>query len=416
MNAVAGEVNTMKKIFHSFGLLCFLLGWAGTLQAYGYPIHDPYEATVIGTLLDDRYKWESPRKVRQDILKLNFDKDLSDIPLAGTFGLAELKMIFAKQEGPAPLIFVIAGTGAAYNSPKVLFLMNTFYQAGYHVITISSPTKPPFMAAASSTNLPGLTNYDAEDIYRVMKHALEVVSQEIEITEKYVTGYSLGGIESAFVGYLDSQRREINFDKVLMINPPVNLYTSVFNLDNIIPECRKKHPGSSGKKVFDDVFTRLAAHFKETGSVKFGPETLFDIQKGDQAMESDELEILVGISFLFSSADLAFTSDALNHTGWIIPADEHYSPTSSDMTVWYKRSLRWQFLSYFDRMVVPWWQEQHPGDSRDDIIRKVSLTGIEDYLRNNSSTESARYQYFPLRCARLTIRIQQDSLPVLKVS
>ena len=115
------------------------------------------------------------------------------------------------------------GVVSAYGYP-IHDRMNTFYQAGYHVITISSPTKPPFMAAASSTNLPGLTNYDAEDLYRVMTHALDVVSKEIEITEKYVTGYSLGGIESAFVGYLDSQRKEINFDKVLMINPPVNLY------------------------------------------------------------------------------------------------------------------------------------------------------------------------------------------------
>jgi hypothetical protein len=36
-------------------------------------------------------------------------------------------------------------------------------------------------------------------------------------------------------------------------------------------------------------------------------------------------------------------------------------------------------------MVVPWWQEQHPGDTRDDIINKVSLYAIEDYLRNNKS-------------------------------
>jgi hypothetical protein len=36
-------------------------------------------------------------------------------------------------------------------------------------------------------------------------------------------------------------------------------------------------------------------------------------------------------------------------------------------------------------MVVPWWQAQHPGDTEEDIIRKVSLTGIEDYLRNNQS-------------------------------
>ena len=367
-------------------LLIISLGWVTSASAYDYPLTNPYEATVVGTPLADRYQWPERRKVKTKTLKLNFGEDLTDIPLAGVFGIADLKLLFAKQKGPAPLIFVIAGTGANYNSPKVLFLMDTFYQAGYHVITIASPTKPPFMAAASKTKLPGLTNYDAEDIYKVMTKALDAVGKDIEITKKYVTGYSLGGIDSAFVGYLDSQRKEINFDKVLMINPPVNLYTSVSNLDNIIPEYKKKYPGATGEKIFADVFDRLAKHFKHSsGGVKFGPETLYDIQKGPYALPSDELEILIGISFLFSSADLAFTSDALNHTGWIIPADETYSPTSSQSTYWYKRSLRWQFLTYFDKMVVPWWQAQHPGDTEEDIIRKVSLTGIEDYLRNNQS-------------------------------
>jgi hypothetical protein len=297
-----------------------------------------------------------------------------------------MKLLHAKNEGPAPLIFVIAGTGAAYNSPKVLFLLDTFYQAGFHVITISSPTKPPFMAAASSTHMPGLTNYDAEDLYAVMKAALEKVSGDIEITKKYVTGYSLGGIDSAFVGHLDKQRKEINFDKVLMINPPVNLYTSVSNLDGLIPEYRKRNPGTSGEKIFSDVFTRLATYFKESGGgVKFGPETLYEIQKSDQALPMDDVAVLIGISFLFSSADLAFTSDALNHSGWIIPANENYSPTSSQSTYWYKRSLRWQFLDYFEKMVIPWWQERHPGDSKEDIIQKVSLYAIEDYLRNDPS-------------------------------
>jgi hypothetical protein len=231
-------------------LLFISLGWVTSASAYDYPLTNPYEATVVGTPPADMYQWPDRRKVKTKTLKLNFGEDLTDIPLAGVFGIADLKLLFAKQKGPAPLIFVIAGTGANYNSPKVLFLMDTFYQAGYHVITIASPTKPPFMAAASDIRLPGLTNYDAEDLYKVMTKALDTVGKDIEITKKYVTGYSLGGIDSAFVGYLDSQRKEINFDKVLMINPPVNLYTSVSNLDNIIPEYKKKYPGATGEKIF----------------------------------------------------------------------------------------------------------------------------------------------------------------------
>lgn len=370
-------------------LLVILTGWtaaASAMEVYDYPLTNPFEATVVGTPLDLEYQWKQPVKIKPKLLKLDMGAKLSDIQFAGVFGLEDLKLLFAKQDGPAPLIFVIAGTGAAYNSPKVLFLMNTFIQAGYHVLTISSPTKPPFMAAASSTNMPGLTNYDAEDLYRVMKIALEEVKDDIEITKKYVTGYSLGGIDSAFVGYLDTQRKEINFDKVLMINPPVNLYTSVSNLDGIIPAFKKKYPDETGAQLFADVFARLAAFFKEQGGrVKFGPETLYHLQQSDQALPIEDVEVLIGISFLFSSADIAFTSDALNHTGWIIPADENYSPTSSQSTYWYKRSLRWRFLDYFEKMVIPWWQERHPGDTREDLIHAVSLYAIEDYLRNDPS-------------------------------
>ena len=109
-------------------LLVVLLGWTASASAYDYPIKNPYEATVLGTPPADKYQWDAPRKVRKKVLTVNLDKDLSDITLADAYGLADMKLLFAKQKGPAPLIFVIAGTGAAYNSPKVTFLLDTFYQ------------------------------------------------------------------------------------------------------------------------------------------------------------------------------------------------------------------------------------------------------------------------------------------------
>jgi pimeloyl-ACP methyl ester carboxylesterase len=366
-------------------LLLFLPLRGSAADTYDYPIDNPYEATVIGTPVALRYHWETPPAVEPETLKLNFDKDLSRVRLAKTFGIADLKLYFARQEDPAPLMFVIAGTGAAYNSPKVVFLMETFFQAGYHVITISSPTKPPFMAAASTNNLPGLANQDAEDLYRVMQQALDTIAAETEITSVDVIGYSLGGMNAAFVGNLDRQRREINFSKVLMINPPVNLYSSMSMLDSIIPNYRKQHPDATGEKVFDNIFRRLAGYFKDTGGVTFGPETVYNIQKSDQALPLKDIELLVGISFLFSSADLAFTADALNHTGWIIPADEIYNPLSSDLNYWYKRSLHWNFTAYFDRMIVPWWQTRYPHDGLEELIRQTSLDAIEDYLRNDTT-------------------------------
>ncbi|KAB7938102.1 serine/threonine protein kinase, partial [Klebsiella pneumoniae] len=34
--------------------------------------------------------------------------------------------------------------------------------------------------------------------------------------------------------HLDESRRSFNFKKVLLLNPPVNLYTSVSNLDKLV--------------------------------------------------------------------------------------------------------------------------------------------------------------------------------------
>jgi len=358
--------------------------YTGAVYGYDYPIKDPVEATVLGTPPGDVYQWQSPRAVKRSFLRIDLGKDLSEYPLPRIFGVSKLKLIFARQDKPAPLIFVIGGTGASYEAPKVRFLMNTFYQAGFHVITVSSPTKPDFIISASSTNMPGVTPYDARDLYRVMRLALDQVEKETVITARYVTGYSLGALDAAFIGALDKQRGEIDFDKVLMINPPVNLFTAVSNLDALITRVEKNYPGLTPKGLFDDVFTRIARYFKNTGGViKFTSETLYELQNSDQALPLDQLELLIGAAYRFASADLAFMSDALNHTGLIVPTDERFTLMSGDLLVWQKRALRWSFVDYFYYMIMPWWQERYPQDSEEEVINKLSLVAIEDYLRDN---------------------------------
>jgi len=65
-------------------LLLVTLQFSGPVFAYGFPIHNPYEATVVGTPPDEVYDWKFPREVKTEILKLNFDKDLAGVPLAKT--------------------------------------------------------------------------------------------------------------------------------------------------------------------------------------------------------------------------------------------------------------------------------------------------------------------------------------------
>jgi len=53
------------------------------------------------------------------------------------------------QDSPAPLIFIIAGTGAGYNSQKMKVLQRAFFQAGFHVLALSSPTHGHFIVSAT---------------------------------------------------------------------------------------------------------------------------------------------------------------------------------------------------------------------------------------------------------------------------
>ena len=140
---------------------------AATTGAYDYPFVNAYEATVIGT--PSMYQADLPKEVPVKDYRLTVfeDREIPDI-----FWYSEgLKFSLVRQKEHAPLIFVIAGTGASYKSPKVQALQRAFYQAGFSVISISSPTHMNFIVNASTTKVPGHIIHDTEDLYRVMELA-----------------------------------------------------------------------------------------------------------------------------------------------------------------------------------------------------------------------------------------------------
>ena len=65
-----------------------------------------------------------------------------------------LRCSFAYQKKKAPLVFLIAGTGSSDRAPKLVTMMKALYQAGYHVITLPSPTHPNFIISASRSQRP----------------------------------------------------------------------------------------------------------------------------------------------------------------------------------------------------------------------------------------------------------------------
>ena len=187
-----------------------------TVEDYGYPITDRFVATILGT--PEGYEADLPKDIpfKKRHLDVFPERHLPDLIWYGQ----EMMYGEALQDHPAPLIFLIAGTGAASNGAKNLNMARAFYKAGFHVISVASPTFPNFVSAASRTGVVGHAERDAEDLYHVMEMIWKKLEGDIEATSFNLTGYSLGGFNSAYVAKLDEERKSFNFRRVLFMTPP----------------------------------------------------------------------------------------------------------------------------------------------------------------------------------------------------
>ena len=361
-----------------FGLLTGASAWAST-QAYTFPFDNPYVATVVGT---PRAKAAEPKPLRgKNIQRFNLqvfdDRERPDV----FWYDRGLRSAVAYQDKKAPLIFLIAGTGASFDAPKMRGMARAFYRAGFHVAAISSSTHPNFIISASSSRFPGHLMDDSRDIYRVMQRLIEEMGDRIEVSEYHVAGYSLGGAQAAFVSKLDEEKRVFDFKKVLMINPPVSLYNSVNILDNMLEE---NLPG--GMDNFDrfvdrmmDAFTEV---FTEVDNVEFNDEFLYTVYR-HRAPETDEpLGALIGASFRIASANMVFTTDVMTNSGYIVPRNRVLS-TTENLTDFSKVAHRITFLQYFDELLYPYYKSRQPDLKRQELLDELSLQSIEGYLRNS---------------------------------
>lgn len=131
----------MRKVLFTWALLTGLLLSQLPAQAatggYDFPFADPYVATILGT--PDAQKVALVEDIPVKLLDLTIfpERKVPDLFWYND----QLRCALAPQKGKAPLIFVIAGTGAGFNSDKMLDLQSIFYRAGFHVVSISSPTR-----------------------------------------------------------------------------------------------------------------------------------------------------------------------------------------------------------------------------------------------------------------------------------
>lgn len=399
-------------------------------SSYGYPISNPFEATLVTTPPALRPELPADADINQRDYKIKLRPE-REFELPDNFwSVTKMRYRLAKQPGEAPLIFIIAGTGAHYASSTPEYLKKLFYGAGYHVVQLSSPTSYDFMTSASRLATPGITRDDADDLYRAMQ-AVRAQHPRLQVSEFYLTGYSLGALQAAFVSELDETRRSFNFKRVLLLNPPVNLYTSVTNLDRMV---QTQVEGISNSTTFYElVLGKLTRYFQAKGYVDINDALLYDFQNSGEQLSDEQMAMLIGAAFRFSSADIAFTSDLINRRGLITPIDYPISEGTS-LTPFFKRALQCDFDCYLTEQVIPMWRARTDGGSIAQLIDEVSLYAVADYLKNSNKiavmhnaddvilgpgdlgflrrTLGERLTVYPLggHCGNLNYRVNSDAM------
>lgn len=177
-------------------------------------------------------------------------------------------------------------------------LQKAFYQAGFHVLTLTSPTHSNFIINASTTAVPGHLVEDSRDLYQVMKLAYGMVKEQIEVSGFHITGYSLGAAHSAFIAKIDAEEQAFGIEKVLLINPPVSLYNSVSILDGLLYRNFDTKDSQASREYVDRMLGAFARTYKRTDRLDFGGDFLYDVYKYNPPKD-ENLEIMIGVSFRF---------------------------------------------------------------------------------------------------------------------
>ena len=343
-------------------------------EPYDYPYADPYEATVLGTPKELQAEIPQRITVREPEVMVFEDRPIPDI----LWYSKKLRYSIAAQDRAAPLIFLVAGMGAGHNDPKSQFLQRVFFKAGFHVVCLPSATHPNFIPAASGSGIPGFLREDARDLYRTMELIIRDIREEVTITGFHLAGYSLGAAHAAFLAELDDKLGLFRFKRVLLINPPVSLYHAADILDEMI----KKIPGGEEnfEEFFDNAFKAFSAIYRLDERVDFTGDFLFRGRKPND----ENLAALIGLSFRLAVANLTFTTDVFTNAGYIKPKNLELSTTDS-LTDYFKVADLVKFMDYFRDLLAPYYMEQMPGMTEQQMIEQLSLRSIEPFLRSSSS-------------------------------
>jgi len=354
-------------------LIIFLLMTLLSYSAeYGYPYKDRYIATVLSTPNELEYPGSKNIRIRE----YNLKNKTKDIPKNLWF-LKKYSFGLVKQKKRAPLMIVVAGTGATYKSGKTQKLAKILDKRGYHVLMITSPANSNFVVSQSKSHMPGDLIRDGGDLYQAIVESYEKIKNKIDVSDIYLTGYSLGGTNSIVLGAIDEKVKYFNFKRIYAFNPSVNLYESAKRLDKLLDDTVESEKDL--EILVDRILTQISISAVNAGSLEFDKGSMIKLLTALNIGER-ELKAAIGIFFRIFSIDVNYLSDLLTSSGLYTPSD--YVPKKHEsMLKYFKRIDYSNFTSYMNNIVLPAYLKEGYVSNKKELLELTSLHQLRGYLR-----------------------------------
>jgi ABC-type transporter lipoprotein component MlaA len=332
-------------------------------------------ATVFGTPPQDLAPMPQTVPLREINIALPWAR-----PVPAVFWFdRKLRAWFSAQDRPAPLAVVISGTGGDGNTAKLAILRAALYGAGYHVLTLPSPTFPGFIVAGSSTGVAGDLRQDSRDLYAAMQKIIAHLPHRVRITDIDVLGYSLGGAHAAVIKSIDATEGKLNIHRAVMINPPVSLFASIDRLDKLF--AASIGPGDAGiEKLYRRLYAGLANYYRASEKVQIGTEVL--AAAGSVLNTDADFSAAIALTFRMALINVFFAGDIYARTGVVV--DPKHPPRVGDSLEGIARTLRDKpFSEYFWKVFAPYYLARRPDATPESLLADSRLDIVGDSLRNN---------------------------------
>jgi ABC-type transporter lipoprotein component MlaA len=278
------------------------------------------------------------------------------------------------QKRPAPLIYVMPGTGAHRLSGSAVAVAEMAWARGCSVVTVGSTMNWEFIAGASAHAAPGYPPDDVEDLYA----ALTAIDQQLEkkysarLTRRGIVGLSLGGMHALMIGEMAERSPAGAFKpgRVVAVCPPVNLMHALDRLDEYYQAPLRWPAETRGARAQE---TAMKAVLLGSGEL--------DPRQG-LPFDRTEAQHLIGLFFRLLLRDAIYTNRQRHDLGLLREPPGRFSRREA-----YREIMRISFSDYVERFIYrP--QLAHPTRSltREPFYARADLRWIEGYIKNGDKT------------------------------